>query len=180
VWKSASALRTCWCLQAMTWPWLNTLKSLACPLTTSKATDHKNKKRSRIYMSGDAEHSQGICTDLCASNMPLPLTVFPNDQSIRFVEKTGVNGGFMFIFKLGLLTCAFYVALTVLLEAGIWALAHFRGFGMYFATRDWFWGVGLRLGFIFGTLWAISFGAAWYITYMTIIKPHLPILRIPS
>lgn len=33
----------------------------------------------------------------------------------------------MVFFKLGLLTCAFYVGMTILLEAGLWAVAYFWG-----------------------------------------------------
>jgi hypothetical protein len=80
----------------------------------------------------------------------------------------------MVMFKLGLLTCAFYVALTLLFEAGMWALAYFKGLSLFFATRDWFWGVGLRLAVIFGILWVISFSAAWCIVYAS-IKAKLPI-----
>jgi hypothetical protein len=72
----------------------------------------------------------------------------------------------MIMFKLGLLTCAFYVMLTILLEAAIWALAHREGgFGIFFAGRSWFWSAGLRLAFIFGGLWLVSFTAAWCIVY---------------
>jgi hypothetical protein len=70
----------------------------------------------------------------------------------------------MFLFKLGLLTCAFYVVLTLLLEAGLWAMIHFRGFTVFFSSKQhWFWGGGLLFGVIFGTLWIISFSVAWYI-----------------
>jgi hypothetical protein len=35
----------------------------------------------------------------------------------------------MIFFKLPLLTCAFYVALTAVLEVGLWAAARFKGMG---------------------------------------------------
>jgi hypothetical protein len=82
----------------------------------------------------------------------------------------------MIILKLGLLTCAFYVALTLLLEVGIWARAYFGGgFGIFVAGKSWFWGMGLWLGVIFGLLWVISFGAAWCIIYAS-FKAKLPVL----
>lgn len=71
----------------------------------------------------------------------------------------------MFLFKLGLLTCAFYVVLTLLLEAGVLALIRVRGFSVFLSSKHWFWGGGLAFGAIFGTLWIISFSVAWYIVY---------------
>jgi hypothetical protein len=108
------------------------------------------------------------------ADQPPFLDCFPKRSEHTIRRKTAVNGESMFIFKLGLLTCAFYVALTMLLEAGLWGLAYFKGFGIFYAARDWFWGVGLRLGLIFGTLWAVSFTAAWCIVYAS-LKAKLPI-----
>ena len=72
----------------------------------------------------------------------------------------------MYFLKLGLLTCAFYVGLTFLFEAGLLAFAHFTVWGVgYGGGKQWFWTLGLKLGFVFGTLWTISFTAAWYIVY---------------
>jgi hypothetical protein len=79
----------------------------------------------------------------------------------------------MFIFKLGLLTCAFYVVLTILLEAGLWAVANSKGFGVFFSYRHLFWTLGIKLGAIFGALWCISFSAAWYIVYLG-LKARMP------
>jgi len=80
----------------------------------------------------------------------------------------------MLIFKLGLLTCLFYVALTILLEAVLWVVAYYKGIGVFFSGEHWFWTLGLKLGFIFGTLWIISFSAAWCISYLS-LKSKLPI-----
>ena len=71
----------------------------------------------------------------------------------------------MLIFRLGLLACAFYAALTVLLLLGAWALAYFKGLGVFFGEKHSVWTLGLKLGFIFGTLWILSFTAAWCIVY---------------
>jgi hypothetical protein len=71
----------------------------------------------------------------------------------------------MLTFKLGVLTCAFYVVLTAGLELGVWAWAHSKGFSIFFDRRHSFWTMGLRLGFIFGALWVIAFSAAWLIVY---------------
>jgi hypothetical protein len=72
----------------------------------------------------------------------------------------------VFILKLGLLTCAFYAALTLALGTGVWFVIRTRGL-MYFipASKHLFWIVGLQLGIVFGILWIISFGAAWLLTY---------------
>jgi hypothetical protein len=81
----------------------------------------------------------------------------------------------MFLFKLGLLTCAFYVVLTLLLEAGLWAMIRFgSGVSVFFSSKHWFWGGGLAFGVIFGTLWIISFSVAWYVVYQD-LKRYLPI-----
>jgi len=82
----------------------------------------------------------------------------------------------MLVLKLGLLTCAFYVGLTALLEAGLWALVYSKGgFSVFVHREHWFWTVGLRLGVIFGILWVISFSAAWWITYQG-LKSKFPVL----
>ena len=83
----------------------------------------------------------------------------------------------MLFFKLGLLTCGFYVVLTMLLELGIWAVAYFKGLGVFFGEKHWYWTLGLKLGFIFGTLWIISFSAAWCIVYLG-LKSKLPFRQI--
>jgi hypothetical protein len=60
----------------------------------------------------------------------------------------------MLTFKLGLLTAAFYVLLTMIAEAAIWGMVHFNGgFAIFFRGKHWFWILGAKLGFIFGILW---------------------------
>lgn len=80
----------------------------------------------------------------------------------------------MFLFKVGLLTCAFYVVLTFLLYVGLWALAHTKGFMVLYGGKHWFWTLGAKLGAIFGTLWLIAFSAAWCIIYFG-LKVRLPV-----
>jgi len=73
----------------------------------------------------------------------------------------------MILLKLGLLSCLFYGALTVLLEAGLLAATHPFG-GIFYSLgsgKHLFWNAGLRLGTGFGALWIISFSLAWYIVY---------------
>jgi|HubBroStandDraft_5_1064220.scaffolds.fasta_scaffold100251_2 hypothetical protein len=72
----------------------------------------------------------------------------------------------MFLFKLGFLTCAFYIGLTLLFEGAILAMEHLIGpTGVFWSGRHSFWTLGARLGAIFGVLWMISFSAAWCIVY---------------
>jgi hypothetical protein len=79
----------------------------------------------------------------------------------------------MFFIKLGLLACAFYAGLTLVLEAAVWAVIRTAGL-MYFFPRgkNMFWHLGLTFGVLFGVLWAISFSVAWWITYRD-LKPIL-------
>jgi hypothetical protein len=79
----------------------------------------------------------------------------------------------MFLMKLGLFACAFYAALTIVLEAAVWAMIRVGGI-MYFLPRgkDLFWYLGLAFGVLFGVLWAISFSVAWWLTYKD-LKPIL-------
>jgi hypothetical protein len=72
----------------------------------------------------------------------------------------------MMIFKLGVLTCAFYVGLTVVIEAVLWAVAYFWGLGVYISGKHWGLRLGVRLGLFFGVVWLISFVAAWWIVYL--------------
>jgi hypothetical protein len=76
-------------------------------------------------------------------------------------------------FKLGLLTCVFYVGLTIVLDAVRMLLIHLTPVGLRID------GPGLTLGakdgVIFGTLWLISFSAAWWIVYLG-IRSRLAIL----
>jgi hypothetical protein len=74
----------------------------------------------------------------------------------------------MVLFKLGLFTCAFYVVLTFLFEVALWAIAYFKGLGVFLSGKHWFWTLGLKLRVIFGTLWIISFSVAWCLVYLDI------------
>jgi hypothetical protein len=75
----------------------------------------------------------------------------------------------MSFFKLGLLTCAFYVGLTILLYATFLAVIHFSGpIGIIYRGKHWFWTMGSRFGLVFGFLWFLSFAAAWCIVYADI------------
>lgn len=76
------------------------------------------------------------------------------------------------IFKLPLLTCAFYVAFTIALEIFFWAMAHLQGVWIGWTGKHWFWTLGAKAGLALGTLWFISFAAAWCIVY-TGIKARL-------
>jgi hypothetical protein len=64
----------------------------------------------------------------------------------------------MLILKLAGLTCAFYLAAAVVIEATIITLSHLLGGFGFFSTR-------LRLvGVVFfGTVWLVSFLLAWRI-----------------
>lgn len=80
----------------------------------------------------------------------------------------------MLMMKLGLLTCAFYLVLTAIVEAGLWAVVRFRGgFSVFFRQGRWFWSMGVSLGLIFGATWIISFSATWLITYQG-LKGNFP------
>jgi hypothetical protein len=75
----------------------------------------------------------------------------------------------MLILKIGVLTCVIYLALTILLEAGILAATYLRGgFGFFVTSKNLFWAFGVRLAFIFGVLWVISFTLAWSIVYASL------------
>jgi hypothetical protein len=69
------------------------------------------------------------------------------------------------VFKLGLLTCAFYFGLTAALEALLWAVAYFWGFGVFVGGTHPALRLGVRFGLLFGILWVISFITAWLIVY---------------
>lgn len=80
----------------------------------------------------------------------------------------------MILFKLPLLTCAFYVALTAMLEIGLWAAARFKGIGVWgIGGKHWFWTLGARFGLFLGALWVIAFIAAWCIVYSS-VRSHAP------
>jgi hypothetical protein len=80
----------------------------------------------------------------------------------------------MFFLKLGLLTCAFYIGLTIVVEAVLWAVISFKGLGLFVSVRHPGLSpgvalglkMGLRFGVIFGVVWLISFGAAWWIVFL--------------
>jgi hypothetical protein len=80
----------------------------------------------------------------------------------------------MFFLKLGLLTCAFYIGLTIVVEAVLWAVIYFNGLGLFVSVRHPGWSLGSELGLkmglafgvIFGVVWLISFAAAWRIVFL--------------
>jgi hypothetical protein len=74
--------------------------------------------------------------------------------------------------KLGLLTCAFYAGLTLVLEAGLRAVAYFRGVSVFASGRHPGLSLGVKLGFVSGVVWLIAFSAAWWIVYSD-LKSHL-------
>ena len=64
-----------------------------------------------------------------------------------------------FLLKLSVLTCLFYLGVTLLLEAGILAAVHISGIiGINFSRSLPFW-------MFFGLVWIGSFALAWHITY---------------
>jgi hypothetical protein len=76
-------------------------------------------------------------------------------------------------FKLGLLTCVFYVGLTIVLDAVRMLLIPLTPVG--FRINGLGFALGARYGVSFGTLWLISFSAAWWIVYLG-LKSRLSIL----
>jgi hypothetical protein len=82
----------------------------------------------------------------------------------------------MFFLKFGLLTCAFYASLTLVLEAGIWALIYFKGVMFFIDQKHPALSLAVVPGIVFGFLWLISFSAAWFIVYRDLksIIPFLP------
>jgi len=76
----------------------------------------------------------------------------------------------MFIIaKLALVTCAFYVGISVLLEAALFGLAFWKGGALYWINfKAW--------ALIFGLLWLISFAGAWRIMMVPFLagypRPH--------
>jgi hypothetical protein len=78
-------------------------------------------------------------------------------------------------FKLGLLTCLFYVVMTILLEAGLWGMVYFKGFMWFYRGKHPGLVLGVSWGAIFWVLWIISFSAAWFIVYHDLkSKLHFP------
>ena len=76
----------------------------------------------------------------------------------------------MFIIaKLALVTCAFYVGISVLLEAALFGLAFWKGGVLYWINfKAW--------ALIFGLLWLVSFAVAWRIMMVPFLagfpRPH--------
>jgi hypothetical protein len=64
----------------------------------------------------------------------------------------------MFILKLTLVTCAFYMGITLLLLVGLLAIVHLKGMVGY--TLNW-----RSFGVLFGLIWLVSFSAAWRVVY---------------
>ena len=58
--------------------------------------------------------------------------------------------------KLALVTCAFYVGLSVLLEAALLGLTLWKG-GVFYSVNFKAWAL------IFGLMWLVSFAVAWRI-----------------
>jgi hypothetical protein len=69
-------------------------------------------------------------------------------------------------FKHGLLTCVFYVGLTIVLDAVRMLLIHLMPVGLRIDGPSLT--LSAKYGVIFGTLWLISFSAAWWIVYLGI------------
>jgi hypothetical protein len=62
----------------------------------------------------------------------------------------------MFILKLAILTCAFYIGITVLLLLGGLVVVHWKGMIAYnYNFRAW--------AILFGLMWFVSFIGAWRI-----------------
>jgi len=68
-------------------------------------------------------------------------------------------------FKLGVLTCVFYVGLTIVLDGAVVLLVHLRG-TVAFRINGPGVTLGAKYGVIFAALWLISFSAAWWIVYL--------------
>ena len=64
----------------------------------------------------------------------------------------------MFILRLGIVTCAFYLGITLLLVLAMAAVAHLKGDVWY--LFNW-----RSIGFLFGLVWLFSFAAAWRIVF---------------
>ena len=64
----------------------------------------------------------------------------------------------MFIVKLGFVTCAIYMGITLFLGLGLLLLVHFKGSAWY--LLNW-----RSFALLFGFVWLISFSAAWRVVY---------------
>ena len=67
----------------------------------------------------------------------------------------------MFILRLTLYTCAFYLGMSLLIEAGVLALARKGGFSIFFRGLS---GIVIFAGF-FGVMWLLSFGLAFRLVF---------------
>jgi hypothetical protein len=75
----------------------------------------------------------------------------------------------VFLAKLGFLSCAFYAAITILLEAALWVVVWFRGsVALFVPEKHWGLRFGVILGALFGLIWLVSFTSAWYLTYLSV------------
>jgi hypothetical protein len=69
-----------------------------------------------------------------------------------------LEGRNMIILRLGVLTCAFYLGISVLMEALLFGLTIWKGSIGVFFTR----GV---LGAVFAAVWLSSFSLAWHFVF---------------
>jgi hypothetical protein len=68
--------------------------------------------------------------------------------------------------ELAFLTCAFYLGISVLMEAALFGLAAWKGSAGIFLPR-WIWGA------VFAVVWLVSFTLAWHSVYAG-IRAKLP------
>jgi len=64
----------------------------------------------------------------------------------------------MFLLKLAVATCLFYMTMSIALSAGLFLLAYAKGSFGYLLK---FW----PIAFLFGLIWFGSFAAAWHLIY---------------
>ncbi len=69
------------------------------------------------------------------------------------------------IIKLALLTCGFYLAIALLMQATMLFVALWKGEAMLYATR-WGWII------LFGLVWLLSFKLAWHFVIPPGGRPH--------
>lgn len=61
----------------------------------------------------------------------------------------------MLFIKMAAVTCAFYLGVAILMQAGLFVWARLAGSAAVFATR-WGW------TFLWGIVWFVSFNLAWH------------------
>jgi hypothetical protein len=66
-----------------------------------------------------------------------------------------------FVARLALYTCAFYLAVALVLQAVVLAFTYWKGFGIFFAGRM---GIATFAGF-WGIIWFVSFMLAFRIVF---------------